>query len=326
MRWSAILLQWGHDFRPAYLALASLRSDFADVPILALTVSHAITALCSTAGPSKSNDTVSAPNFSHAMPHRRPARPQCGAQSWTSWACGPRRSCCRPPSTGTCSQLPCTRLAHRLSRFAERAASCRPNIAYEVRFKDLLQDEHDALQALASLQPAVLSCLPLRGLHKECACVRLRHGRGSRMSCLPAACMRGRRHSSTAPLHMTGLESVDNRTWSSNQVMWDRCSAGPAALRPGGARRVRDRVCAPAQDVRVAGARALRRRGRRGGLPCRAGRRAAPAHAARLVAGRHQRRGAPWLASAACLRSLPRRAEAGSGGSEATVCDQHVVA
>ncbi|KAK9822237.1 hypothetical protein WJX81_003912 [Elliptochloris bilobata] len=29
--------QWGHDFRPAYLALASLRSNFPDVPILALT-------------------------------------------------------------------------------------------------------------------------------------------------------------------------------------------------------------------------------------------------------------------------------------------------
>ncbi len=119
---------------------------------------------------------------------------------------------------------------------------------------------------------------------------------------------------------------VEDRTWSSNQVTWDRRSAGPAALRPGSARRVRDRVCAPAQDVRVAGARALRRRGRRGGLPCRAGRRAAPAHAARLVAGRHQRRGAPWLASVASLRSLPRRTEAGSGGAEATACGQHVVA
>jgi superfamily II DNA helicase RecQ len=31
--------EWGHDFRPAYLELASLKLDFPKVPIAALTVS-----------------------------------------------------------------------------------------------------------------------------------------------------------------------------------------------------------------------------------------------------------------------------------------------
>ena len=31
--------EWGHDFRPAYLELASLKDDFPDTPIACLTVS-----------------------------------------------------------------------------------------------------------------------------------------------------------------------------------------------------------------------------------------------------------------------------------------------
>jgi hypothetical protein len=50
---SGLLLQahcvsdWGHDFRPAYLELASLKQDFPNTPIAALTVRAAAPAMSS---------------------------------------------------------------------------------------------------------------------------------------------------------------------------------------------------------------------------------------------------------------------------------------
>ncbi|KAK9831876.1 hypothetical protein WJX81_004403, partial [Elliptochloris bilobata] len=69
--------QWGHDFRPAYLALASLRSNFPDVPILALTASctpavrHSILdVLCMGASAVKLQASANRPNIAYEVRYK----------------------------------------------------------------------------------------------------------------------------------------------------------------------------------------------------------------------------------------------------------------